>query len=51
MKAPRPFTVVLKEPGVRRPWHFHTVAVSEAEALRKARRFHPKWRHVETIAA
>lgn len=43
-----PYVVVLKEPGSDRPYEFNTVAASEAEALRKARAVHPRWRHVET---
>ena len=41
------YTVELKEPS-KGSYFLHTVARSEAEALRIARRLHPRWHHVET---
>jgi hypothetical protein len=46
----RPFTIILKPPRSKQLTEFNTVARSEAEALRLARRFHPRARHVETRA-
>ena len=43
-----PYVVVLKQPGSKTPVHFHCVARSEAEALRIARRLHPRWHQIET---
>lgn len=43
-----PFVVVLREPGRRGEYLYHTVARTEREALRRARRAHPRWRHVRT---
>lgn len=45
MSTRRPYVIVLKD-GKRRI-HFNTVAKSEAEALRIARKFHPG-KHIET---
>ena len=49
MAVKRPYAVPLREPGSKRPYLFHTVARSEAEALKIARSFHPGWRHVHTV--
>ena len=49
MAVRHPYVVHLREPGSKRSLLFHTVARSEAEALKIARSFHPGWRHIETV--
>jgi len=43
-----PYIVTLKEPGTKRPYLLHTVASTEAGALRIARKHHRGW-HVVSI--
>jgi hypothetical protein len=43
-----PYIVALREPGNRRPYFFHTIAGSEAEARRIARLHHRNWHVIST---
>ena len=43
-----PYIVALREPGNKRPYFLHTVAGSEAEALRIARKHHRRWHVIST---